>query len=65
MGCAAAATARPGDSTYLRLSTKPIEQALLEPAIERLGVEALRREVLAGAIACWCHRTPWPMPRAS
>jgi len=37
-----------GDSTYLRLSTKPIEQALLEPAIERLGVDALRREVLAG-----------------
>lgn len=37
-----------GDSTYLRLSTKPILQAMLEPAIERLGVDALRREVLAG-----------------
>ena len=29
--CAAAATAENGDSTYLRLSTKPIEQRLLEP----------------------------------
>ncbi len=37
-----------GDSTYLRLSTKPIEQSLLGGALDRLGAAALRREVLAG-----------------
>ena len=37
-----------GRSTYLRLSTKPIEQALLEPALARLGPAELRRQVLAG-----------------
>lgn len=37
-----------GDATYLRLSTKPIDQGLLVGAIARLGEEALRREVLAG-----------------
>ena len=37
-----------GRSTYLRLSTKKIEQRLLEPVLERLGREELRRQVLAG-----------------
>ncbi|MBA2448900.1 MAG: pyruvate dehydrogenase [Chloroflexi bacterium] len=37
-----------GRSTYLRLSTKAIDQALLEPVLARLGEETLRRQVLAG-----------------
>ena len=37
-----------GLSTYVRLSTKPIEQALLAPALERLGQDELRRQVLEG-----------------
>lgn len=37
-----------GRSSYLRLSTKPIEQALLQPAIDRLGRDELRRQFLAG-----------------
>lgn len=37
-----------GRSSYLRLSTKPIEQALLEPVMQRLGKDELRRQFLAG-----------------
>src|SRR5207248_2184311 len=37
-----------GLSTYLRLSTRPVDQALMEPALARLGEEELRRQVLAG-----------------
>ena len=37
-----------GRSTYLRLSTKPIQQSLMEPALARLGVDELRRHTLAG-----------------
>lgn len=37
-----------GHSTYLRLSTKKIDQRLLEPALQRLGEEELRRQVLTG-----------------
>jgi pyruvate dehydrogenase E1 component len=37
-----------GHATYLRLSTKPIEQQLLQPALDRLGEETLRSQVLAG-----------------
>ena len=37
-----------GRSTYLRLSTKLIDQALLTPALERLGADELQRQVLAG-----------------
>lgn len=37
-----------GHSTYLRLSTKKIDQRLLEPVLQRLGQEELRRQVLAG-----------------
>jgi pyruvate dehydrogenase E1 component len=37
-----------GRSSYLRLSTKPIEQSLMGPALARLGREELRRQALAG-----------------
>ena len=37
-----------GHSTYLRLSTKKIDQGLLEPALARLGAAELRRQTLAG-----------------
>ena len=37
-----------GGSTYLRLSTRPIDQAPFAAARERLGVERLRGDVLAG-----------------
>jgi pyruvate dehydrogenase E1 component len=41
--------ARPdGLSTYLRLSTRPIDQAPFAAALERHGSEVLRRQVLAG-----------------
>lgn len=42
-----------GYATYLRLSTKPIEQRLLEPALARLGEATLRQQVLAGAYRLW------------
>lgn len=42
-----------GHATYLRLSTKPIEQTLLQPALERLGEARLREEVLAGGYRLW------------
>jgi pyruvate dehydrogenase E1 component len=37
-----------GQALYLRLSTKVVDQALLGPALERLGEAALRRSVLDG-----------------
>jgi pyruvate dehydrogenase E1 component len=37
-----------GRSTYLRLSTKAIDQQLLAPALERLGEAELQRQVLGG-----------------
>ncbi|MEM9132581.1 MAG: 1-deoxy-D-xylulose-5-phosphate synthase N-terminal domain-containing protein [Actinomycetota bacterium] len=37
-----------GDSTYLRLSTRPIDQAPFAAARDRLGAEVLRAQVLAG-----------------
>ncbi|MGH9133250.1 MAG: transketolase C-terminal domain-containing protein, partial [Ilumatobacteraceae bacterium] len=37
-----------GDSLYLRLSTRPIDQAPFAAALERLGEDGLRRSVLAG-----------------
>jgi pyruvate dehydrogenase E1 component len=40
---------RPGGRcSYLRLSTKPVDQRLVEPALARLGREALREQALAG-----------------
>lgn len=38
----------PAESLYLRLTTRPIEQAPFEAARDRLGGEELRRQVLAG-----------------
>ncbi len=38
-----------GDSLYLRLSTRPIDQAPFADALKRLGEAELRRQVLAGA----------------
>ena len=38
-----------GGSTYLRLSTRPIDQAPFAEALERYGEDALRRNVLAGS----------------
>src|SRR5262249_62041010 len=37
-----------GETVYLRLSTKTVEQALLEPALDRLGESGLRAQVLRG-----------------
>ena len=37
-----------GKSSYLRLSTKPIDQKLMAEPLERLGEGELRRQVLAG-----------------
>jgi pyruvate dehydrogenase E1 component len=37
-----------GRSSYLRLSTKPIDQSLIEPAMQRLGRDELRRQAIAG-----------------
>ncbi len=37
-----------GLSTYLRLSTKPIDQGLMEEPLARFGVEELRRQTLLG-----------------
>jgi pyruvate dehydrogenase E1 component len=37
-----------GLSTYLRLSTKPIDQRLMQEPLARLGEEELKRQVLAG-----------------
>jgi pyruvate dehydrogenase E1 component len=37
-----------GQATYIRLSTKPVDQHLLDAAISRLGEAQLRQQVLAG-----------------
>lgn len=37
-----------GNSLYLRLSTRPIDQGPFERALERLGHERLRQDVIAG-----------------
>ncbi len=49
-----------GRSSYLRLSTKPVDQSLMEPAAARLGREALRQSALAGGYRL---REPhgWPL----
>ncbi|HWQ13002.1 MAG TPA: 1-deoxy-D-xylulose-5-phosphate synthase N-terminal domain-containing protein [Roseiflexaceae bacterium] len=39
---------RGGHPTYLRLSTKPVEQRPFQDALRRLGEDALRRQALAG-----------------
>ncbi len=37
-----------GCSTYLRLSTKPVDQSLMAPALRRLGKDTLREQSLQG-----------------
>jgi pyruvate dehydrogenase E1 component len=37
-----------GVSTYLRLSTKPIDQTLMDEPLQRFGEDELRRQVLSG-----------------
>ncbi|WP_424346220.1 1-deoxy-D-xylulose-5-phosphate synthase N-terminal domain-containing protein, partial [Ilumatobacter sp.] len=37
-----------GTSSYLRLSTRPVDQAPFAAALERLGEDEMRRQVLAG-----------------
>jgi pyruvate dehydrogenase E1 component len=37
-----------GSSTYLRLSTKAVDQSLMDEPLARFGEEGLRRQVLAG-----------------
>lgn len=37
-----------GESTYLRLSTRPIDQQPFDTAAERIGTETLRSQVVAG-----------------
>jgi pyruvate dehydrogenase E1 component len=39
---------RHGFSTYLRLTTRPIDQGLADPVRERLGIEEWRRQTLLG-----------------
>jgi pyruvate dehydrogenase E1 component len=41
-----------GRAMYLRLSTRPIDQQLMEPALRRLGEARLRQQMLAGATVC-------------
>ena len=49
-----------GRSTYLRLSTKPVDQRLIEPVLARLGEEELRRQVLAGGYRIVDRRVSTP-----
>jgi pyruvate dehydrogenase E1 component len=49
-----------GRSSYLRLSTKPIDQKLLEEPLARLGEETLRRQVLAGGYRLIDHTVDTP-----
>ena len=55
-----------GRATYLRLSTKPVDQSLLEPAMTRLGEPELRRQVLEGGyrLLDWQTATPEADPRS-
>src|SRR5690606_1783847 len=49
-----------GRSTYLRLSTKGIDQKLLAEPIERLGEDELHRQVLAGGYRLIDRRVDTP-----
>jgi len=51
-----------GRSSYLRLSTKPIEQGLLEPTMTRLGKDELRKQFLLGGYVV-SDPTPNPSPK--
>jgi pyruvate dehydrogenase E1 component len=45
---------------YLRLSTRPVDQTPFEAAVNRLGVDTLRRQVLDGAYVLATWRTNHP-----
>jgi pyruvate dehydrogenase E1 component len=49
-----------GRSTYLRLSTKPIDQKLMDEALTRLGEEEVRRQTLLGGYRIVDRRTAAP-----
>ncbi|NTU80526.1 MAG: pyruvate dehydrogenase [Chloroflexales bacterium] len=53
-----------GRATYLRLSTRPIDQGLLEPALRRLGADELRRQALLGGYRLIDRRDYDDHPRA-
>jgi pyruvate dehydrogenase E1 component len=54
-----------GRATYLRLTTRPVDQALLEPALARLGLARLRQHVLRGGyrLMDWREAGGQPDPR--
>jgi pyruvate dehydrogenase E1 component len=49
-----------GRPLYLRLSTRPVDQTPFEAAVNRLGVDTLRRQVLDGAYVLATWRTNHP-----
>ena len=51
-----------GRSSYLRLSTRMIEQELLGPALQQLGADELRRQVLLGGYRLIDGRSTCPNP---
>ncbi len=54
-----------GLSTYLRLTTRPVEQKPFKAALQRHGEEALRQQVLAGGYRLLDWRDAPPAARAS
>ena len=53
-----------GRATYLRLSTKAIDQSLLAPALQRLGEQTLREQTLAGGYRLLDAHSDFPETRA-
>lgn len=49
-----------GRPLYLRLSTRPVDQAPFEAAVNRIGVDTLRKQVLDGAYVLTTWRTQHP-----
>jgi pyruvate dehydrogenase E1 component len=54
-----------GHSTYLRLTTKKVDQRLLDPALARIGEPELRRQALAGGYRLLEGRDLVPDARAT
>ncbi len=50
-----------GRSTYLRLSTKAVDQSLMQPALQRLGRDELERQALAGGYLIRTAQTAGPL----
>jgi pyruvate dehydrogenase E1 component len=53
-----------GRATYLRLTTRPVDQGLMEPALRRLGLGELRRQALMGGYRLVDRRDHDDDPRA-